>query len=134
MKSLKFSLVLAVSLILFFSFSSCKKEAEFVKKEQLLGKWNMNLQAPGVLQKFHIELKGSNVMEFDIEPFDGVSDLIIFWDTDHNKFNAHLDYQGITNLWELHGSIDPGTLTIAGQFKINDPQSPAEAIFTMDKQ
>jgi len=134
MRFLKFSMILATSLILLFSFSSCKKETQSVKKEQLLGKWNMRLQAGGASQKFQVQLKGSGAMEIDAEPFDGVTDIIIFWDTDHNKFNAHLDYQGITPLWELHGDIDPATLSIAGQFKVNDPQSPVDAIFTMDRQ
>jgi hypothetical protein len=134
MKFLKFSVLVATSFILLFSFSSCKKEASSVKKEQLLGKWDMIVQAGGASQKFHADLKGSGAMELDIEPYDGNTDLIILWDTENNQFNAHLDYQGISPLWELHGTIDPGTLSIAGQFKVNDPQSPVDAIFTMDRQ
>ena len=94
----------------------------------------MNATAGGPVAKPHVVLKGNAVMELDLEPYGATPDLILSWNTDQNKFNAHLDAQGIPNAYELHGNIDPETLSIAGQFKINDPQSPIVLSFTMVKQ
>jgi len=137
MKHSKITLLITAVTLLSFSFVSCKKNSEDVnstiKAEQLYGSYNMQLNKPGVTQQFHVTLKPNGVMEMDAMPYDGVPDIIISWETGQNKFHAHLDAQGITNLWDFNGIVDPSTLFISGQFKLNDPQSPEEAVFTIEK-
>ena len=138
MKFLKFATSLCLLVFLLFAFSSCKKEHAAadtsVKKEQLLGKWDMILQGTTV-QTMSADLRGSGAMALDLtNPADGIDDMIFLWDTETNKFNAHLDLDSVVNAIELHGNIDPVTLGISGTFKLNDPQSPQIGIFTMDKK
>ena len=136
MKFLKFSRAVAFSSLFVIALSSCKKDNEpsAVKKEQLLGKWDMVLQTGSTVQQVHVVLKGSGAMELDVSPYDGVTDLIFLWNTENNNFKAHLDADAVANYYEMNGTIDAGTLGISGQLKINDPQSPQTSIFLMDKQ
>jgi len=34
----------------------------------------------------------------------------------------------------INNNIDGGNLLLAGQLKVNDPQSPVEAVFTIQKK
>ncbi len=139
MKSLKFFSALAIVASLLFSFSSCKKGNDSVSKntvtkDQLAGKWNMSIQANGIVT-LRATLKASGSMELDQPPYDGIADIILLWDVTNNNFTAHLDANGISNYWKLNASIDPKTLSMTGELIANnDPNPPQTALFTMDKQ
>ena len=140
MKFLKFVSVLAVMAGSMFFFSSCSKQKDAVNpsntvtKDQLVGKWNGNIQSNAGSPAFHADLKGSGAMELDIAPYDGITDIVLLWDVNGNNFTAHVDANGVTNYWKIDATIDPKTLSMAGQLKVNnDPNPPITGIFTMDK-
>jgi hypothetical protein len=141
MKSLKFFGVPSIVVVLFFSLSSCKKDKESVPaytvtKDQLLGKWNMFTILPGGFnEKDEVNLKANGVMEFDIEKTDGIVDYILSWDVKNNVFTAHLDLNGVSNVWTLTAQIDPKTLLISGEkTMIGAGNNPVNLIFGMEKQ
>jgi hypothetical protein len=137
MKSLKIVRTLFIAASMVLAFNSCSKDKNAVKtvsKEQLAGKWNMVVQANSGTVVWHAELKLNGAMEVDQQPYDGIPDVILLWDLTGNNFTAHVDFNNITNYWKLDAPVDPKTLSMAGQFKLNDPATPQTAIFTMDKQ
>ena len=137
MKSLKIASIVFIVASIALVFTSCRKEKEDVKqisKEQLVGKWNMTLQASNAPVIWHAELKAGGAMEIDQPPFDGKAEIILLWDLAGNHFTAHLDYNGVANYWQFDAPVDLNTLSMAGKLKVNDPNSPQTAVFTMDKQ
>ena len=137
MKSLKTLSTLFIAASLVLAFASCSKNKDSVdtlSKDKMVGKWNMAIQANSGTVLWHAELKLNGAMEIDQLPYDGIPDVILLWDLTGNNFTAHVDFNNITNYWKLDAPVDPKTLSMAGQFKLNDPATPQTAIFTMDKQ
>jgi len=142
MKPLKFFGLPSIMVVLLFSFGSCKKDKESVPdntvtKDQLLGKWDMTVLLSGnFIEKDNITLKEGGVMEMDLEPHDGITDFILSWDVNNNVFTAHLDLNGVSNVWKLNAQVDPETLLITGEKTMisggNNP--PVTVIFGMEKQ
>jgi len=138
MKSLKFLSVIIIAACLFLS--SCKKDKEAVPgntvtKEQLLGKWNMTVLLPGgFIEKDHVTLKADGTMDMDLEPHDGITDFILSWDVKNNVFTAHLDLNGVSNVWKFNAQIDPLTLLIAGEKTMVGGNNSSTLIFGMEKQ
>ena len=136
MRSLKSLWVLSLATSLTLVFSSCKKDNDVVNavsKEEMAGKWKLVIQV-GSTQTWNAVLKASGAMEVDIPPYDGVADYIFLWDINGYNFSAHVDANGIANYWEMHSPIDPKTLSMAGEIKVNDPNTPQTGVFTMEKQ
>jgi hypothetical protein len=139
MKSLKFSGVLAIAVILLFSFSSCKKDKESISantvtKNQLLGKWNMNVMLPGgTIEKDQVNFKADGTMDMDIEPHDGIVDYVLSWDLKDNVLTAHLDLNGISNAWKLNAHVDPVTMLIAGEKTMVGGANSITLIFGMQR-
>ena len=141
MKSLKLFGVVSIVVALLFSFTSCKKDKESVPdntvtKDQLLGKWNMVVVLPGgFTEKDQVTLKANGAMDMDIEPLDGITDYVLFWDIKNNAFTAHLDLNGVSNVWKLNAQIDPKTLLIAGEkTMVGAGNNSLTLIFGMEKQ
>jgi len=138
MNSLKTPGALTIVIALLFFLVSCKKDHDAastntVTKDQLVGKWNMFIQADAGKISALATIKGSGAMEIDQQPYDGITDLVLLWDVNDNKFTAHVDANGVKNYWKLDGSVDPKTLSIAGEL-VTNTNPPANAIFTLDKQ
>ena len=139
MKSLKIVSTLLIVAGFALTFASCSKDKDAVTtvtKDQLLGKWNMDVILPGgFIEKDQVTLKAGGVMEMDIEPQDGITDFILSWDANNNVFTAHLDLNGVSNIWKLNAHIDPEILLIAGEkTMINAGNNPITLIFGMEKQ
>ena len=140
MKSLKIISALFIVAGFVLTFASCSKDKDAVNtvtKAQLLGKWDMTVLLPGnSIEKDNITLKEGGVMEMDIEPQDGITDFILSWDVNNNVFTAHLDLNGVSNVWKLNAQVDPETLIITGEKRMisggNNP--PVTVIFGMKKQ
>ncbi|HEV8504566.1 MAG TPA: hypothetical protein VGQ53_04170 [Chitinophagaceae bacterium] len=138
MNSVKTSSAVTVVIALLLSVVSCKKDHDSastntVTKDQLVGKWNLFIQSDAGNISAQATMKGSGAMELDEQPYDGITDLVLLWDVNNNKFTAHVDAFGVTNYWKLDGAVDPKTLAIAGQLTTNT-SPPVNAIFTLDKQ
>src|SRR5262245_25890590 len=102
MNSLKTSSVFTLVIACLFSLVSCKKDHDAVStntvtKDQLVGKWNMFIQADAGKISALATIKGSGAMEIDQQPYDGITDLILLWDVTNNKFTAHVDANGVKN-------------------------------------
>jgi hypothetical protein len=140
MRHLKSFIVLAVSVALLFSFSSCKKDQSSVpdnsiRKDQLLGKWNMSELLPGgFIEKDGVVLKADGTMEIDIEPQDGKADFILAWGIKNNVFTAHWDSNGVSNVWEFNAQVYPETLFITGEKIMQGANSSVSLMFGMEKQ
>jgi len=141
MRHLKSLIVLFLSLVVIFSFDSCKKDSSSVqdnsiKKDQLLGKWNMSVLLPGgSTEKDGVVLKADGTMEIDIEPQDGQPDFILAWDVMENLFTAHWDNNGVSNLWKFNAQVNPQTLLISGEKIMQGQNSSSLTVtFSMEKQ
>ena len=124
MRYLKSLCVLFLSLALLFSFNSCKKDQSSVpdssiRKDQLLGKWNMSVLLPGgSVEKDGVILKSDGTMEIDIEPQDGKADFILSWDIKNNAFTAQWNNNGVSYVW-FKAQVYPETLLITGEKMAN---------------
>lgn len=140
MRHLKFFIELFFSLALLFSFISCKKDQSSVpdntiRKDQLLGKWNMSVLLPGgSIEKDGVVLKADGTMEIDIEPQDGKADFLLLWDTKNNGFTAHWDNNGVNNVWKLNAQVYPETFHIAGEKIMDGGSTTTTLMFGMQKQ
>ena len=140
MRHLKTLCVLFLSLVVILSFDSCKKDSSVqdnsIKKDQLLGKWNMSVLLPGgTTEKDGVVLKADGTMEIDIEPQDGKADFILMWDIKDNAFTAHWDNNGVSNLWKFNAQVNPYTLLISGEKIMQGQNSSSLTVtFSMEKQ
>ena len=136
MRQLKFSIELFFSLALLFFFTSCKKDQSSVpdngiRKDQLLGKWNMSVLLPGgSVEKDGVTLKADGTMDIDIEPQDGKADFILSWDIKNNAFTANWDNNGVSYVW-FKAQVYPETLLITGEKMANGGMT---FLFSMVKQ
>ncbi|HEV8284578.1 MAG TPA: hypothetical protein VGQ09_09715 [Chitinophagaceae bacterium] len=84
------------------TFNSCKKEKDAsFSKEQITGMWEGILQANPNTSDVRFNLKTSGIVEVDILPFDGVTDLKGTWDVSGTSFTSQF--------------VDNGTLKLKGQ-------------------
>lgn len=81
-----------------------------------------------MIQPIEATLKTSGAMELDLKPSDGVPELVLLWDMKGNNFTAHVDVNGVTDFWEIHGTFDPKTLSVAGQCKVKNPNQPIDLL------
>lgn len=136
MRVIKLILIIPLSITI-FSIIACNKEKDTsnaITKEKLVGKWEAVIQSNTVL-KLNATLKASGAMELDQAPYDGIPDVVLLWDLANNAFTAHLDANGVVNFWKIEATIDPTSLSMAGQLKADNGQNPPIiAVFLMDKK
>ena len=126
--------LLWAALVVLSSCSKKKDDAPAITKEQLIGKWEMSVQANNYIDVWKAELTAAGVMKVDVPPYTGISDYIFLWNLAGNKFTAQFAANNIPNYLELTADVDPGTLSMSGLVRLNDPNTLQTCVFTMDKQ